>query len=281
MSTVMSNLLACPVCQQPLQQQDNNLRCSAGHSFDRAKQGYWNLLLSHKKKSKDPGDNAGMVQARREFLDQGHYAELSAQINQLVVDNLPAEPSRILDMGCGEGFYTAVLEQALQAAERNDQLIGLDISKHAVKAACKRSPSIEWLVASGANIPVPDNSLDALTVLFSRLMPDAFAKPLKQKGLLLLAWTGEQHLIELRELIYDKVRASNYDPVQQLDPLFQLESITDVSYGFELNDNHSIQTLLGMTPHSQRMPQHKRDQFAELQQLSLTLDVKLGLFRRR
>ena len=277
----MNTPLACPVCQQPLQQQDNKLRCSAGHSFDRAKQGYWNLLLSHKKKSKDPGDNAEMVQARRDFLDQGHYSQLSDQINQLVLNSLPETPSRILDMGCGEGFYTAALEQALSDAGRQDALIGLDISKHAVKAACARSKSIDWLVASGANIPVPAQSLEGLTVLFSRLMPEAFAKPLKQNGFLLLAWTGEQHLIELRELIYDEVRPSRYDPVKQLESLFALESVSEVNYRFALDDNHSIQTLLGMTPHSQRMPQAKREQFAELTSLQLTLDVKLGLFRRR
>lgn len=278
----MNTPLACPVCQQPLQQQEeNNLRCCAGHSFDRAKQGYWNLLLSHKKKSKDPGDNAGMVQARRDFLEQGHYQQLSEQINQLVLNSLPETPSCILDMGCGEGFYTAALEQTLSDAGRNDTLIGLDISKHAVKAACTRSKSIDWLVASGANIPVPEKSLDGLTVLFSRLMPEAFAKPLKQNGFLLLAWTGEQHLIELRELIYDEVRPSRYDPVNQLEPLFELESVTEANYNFVLNDNHSIQTLLGMTPHSQRMPQAKREQFVELTSLKLTLDVKLGLFRRR
>ena len=143
----MNTPLACPVCQQTLQQQDNNLRCSAGHSFDRAKQGYWNLLLSHKKKSKDPGDNAEMVQARRDFLDQGHYRQLSDQINQLVLNSLPETPSRILDMGCGEGFYTAALEQALSDAGREDALIGLDISKHAVKSACAlaASPSTGWL----------------------------------------------------------------------------------------------------------------------------------------
>jgi len=281
MSTSMIAPLACPVCQQSLQQQDKNLRCSAGHSFDRAKQGYWNLLLSHKKKSKDPGDNAAMVQARRDFLDQGHYRQLSDRINRLVLNSLPEAPSRILDMGCGEGFYTAALEQALHDAGRQDALIGLDISKHAVKAACARSKSIDWLVASGANIPVPVESLDGLTVLFSRLMPEAFAKPLKQDGFLLLAWTGEQHLIELRELIYDEVRPSHYDPVKQLESLFELESVTEVNYGFALDDNHSILTLLGMTPHSQRMPQAKREQFAALTSLQLTLDVKLGLFRRR
>ena len=277
----MTALLACPVCQSDLSRQDKNLCCAQGHSFDRAKQGYWNLLLSHKKKSKDPGDNAGMVQSRRAFLDQGHYTQLSDQVNQLILANLPADAAQILDMGCGEGFYTAALEQALTDAGRQDQLIGLDISKHAVKAACTRSKSIEWLVASGANIPVPESSLDVLTVLFSRLMPEAFAKPLKQDGLLLLAWTGEQHLIELRELIYDEVRPSGYDPVKQLESLFELHSITEVNYGFALHDNPSIQTLLGMTPHSQRMAQTKREQFAQLEQLNLTLDVKLGLFRRR
>lgn len=277
----MTALLACPVCQAPLAQQDNRLCCSQGHSFDRAKQGYWNLLLSHKKKSKDPGDNAEMVQARRHFLDQGHYRQLSDQINQLVLNSLPETASRILDMGCGEGFYTAALEQALTDAGRDDTLIGLDISKHAVKAASTRSKSIDWLVASGANIPVPAQSLDGLTVLFSRLMPDAFAKPLKQNGVLLLAWTGEQHLIELRELIYDEVRPSRYDPVKQLEPLFELESISEVKYSFALDNNPSILTLLGMTPHSQRMPQAKRELFAKLTSLQLTLDVKLGLFRRR
>ena len=277
----MTALLTCPVCQSSLTMQDNRLSCTQGHSFDRAKQGYWNLLLSHKKKSKDPGDNAEMVRARRHFLDQGHYRQLSDRINQLVLSSLPDTPSHILDMGCGEGFYTSTLEQALSDAGRTDALIGLDISKHAVKAACARSQSIDWLVASGANIPVPAESLDGLTVLFSRLMPEAFAKPLKQGGFLLLAWTGEQHLIELRELIYDEVRPSHYDPVKQLVPLFELESVTEVNYGFALNDNQSILTLLGMTPHSQRMPQAKREQFAALTSLQLTLDVKLGLFRRR
>lgn len=278
----MNTRLSCPVCQSNLVQQDKTLSCTQGHTFDRAKQGYWNLLLAHKKRSKDPGDNSAMVQARRQFLNQGHYDTLSDRINRQVQDALcDTTDARILDMGCGEGFYTVSLENALSEANCTAQLIGLDISKHAVKAACARSKNITWLVASGANIPVPDNSLDGLTVLFSRLMPEAFAKPLKKDGLLLLAWTGEQHLIEMRELIYDEIRPSRYDPVKQLEDLFELQSITPVSYPFELNDNHSIQTLLGMTPHSQRMPQAARERFASLNNLALTLDVNLGLFRRR
>ncbi|MFC6671418.1 putative RNA methyltransferase [Marinobacterium aestuariivivens] len=66
--------LLCPVCREPLAQQARQLRCAGGHSFDQARQGYWNLLLVQRKRSKDPGDNAPMVQARRDFLDQGHYA---------------------------------------------------------------------------------------------------------------------------------------------------------------------------------------------------------------
>ena len=33
----------CPLCGAPLAG-DNALKCSSGHSFDRAKEGYWHLL---------------------------------------------------------------------------------------------------------------------------------------------------------------------------------------------------------------------------------------------
>ncbi|MGB0466657.1 MAG: putative RNA methyltransferase [Pontibacterium sp.] len=275
------SLLSCPVCQRPLTLQDNSLRCDNGHPFDRARQGYWNLLLAHQKRSKDPGDNSAMVQARRAFLNQGHYNGLSDAVNQLLLRTLTDfQSAKLLDMGCGEGFYTAAMENALQQANIQAELIGLDISKHAVKAACSRSKSINWLVASGANMPVPEHSLDGLVVMFSRLMPEAFSKVLKKDGFLLLAWTGDQHLIEMRERIYDEIRPSHYDPVDQLKNLFTPEHIEPVSYPFTLTDNAAIQTLLGMTPHSQRMSQAARERFSNLESLPLTLDVKLGLFRR-
>ncbi|MDD3276171.1 MAG: hypothetical protein PHP93_03860, partial [Kiritimatiellales bacterium] len=65
--------LLCPVCNSPLDWIAKECRCANGHSFDPAKEGYVNLLLSHQRKSSHPGDNAAMIQARRRFFDSGAY----------------------------------------------------------------------------------------------------------------------------------------------------------------------------------------------------------------
>lgn len=273
---------ACPVCRQPLAKHDRQLRCERGHSFDQARQGYWNLLLVQRKRSRDPGDNAEMVQARRAFLDQGHYAPLSDRVNALLCDALKHRtgPAQLLDMGCGEGYYSARLEQALLANGITAEIIGLDISKHAVRAACQRSHSIRWLVASGADMPVGESSLDAITLLFSRLMPEPLARALKPGGLLLIAWPGDEHLIELRRLIYREVRPSGFDPLPQLSDSFRLLSQEQLRHSFTLDSADNIRTLLGMTPHSQRMPAAAREALEARSSLSLTLDVNLALFER-
>ncbi|MCV6589787.1 MAG: methyltransferase domain-containing protein [Marinobacterium sp.] len=290
--------LACPVCRAALIRTDNNLRCSAGHSFDRARQGYWNLLLAHKKRSKDPGDNATMVQARHNFLEQGYYQRLSDAVNKMAVSalngNLEAvHQPKVTDMGCGEGYYTERLHSSLvenltcnQLRENYPQpcpptVSALDISRHAIKAACRRTKAIQWIVASGADMPLADDSQDLLCVLFSRLMPDAFARVLKPGAHLLIAWPGENHLIELRKEIYDEVRPSRFDPITQLNEQFKAIEQQQIRYPFTLQSQEDIQALLGMTPHSQRMASDRRARLNALNSLPLTLDVNLALLRKR
>ena len=271
--------LTCPVCKEALTQNERNLRCINGHSFDAARQGYWNLLLVQKKRSLDPGDNPAMVQARRRFLDLGFYQLLSERINQLATAQLSADRvNNILDMGCGEGYYTQRLEHHLDSLEYPSQITGLDISKHAVKAACQRSKKINWLVASGADIPLPEQTLDLQMVLFSRLMPDAFARPMKPNSALLVAWPGPQHLIELRQLIYAEIKESQFDPATTLAPAFEQQSIEQVSYKFTLKNAEEINALLAMTPHGQHLSTEARERLDQLDHLELTLDVNLGLF---
>jgi len=274
-------LLTCPVCKALLIQQDKHLCCENNHSFDAAKQGYWNLLLAHKKRSKDPGDNPAMVQARRHFLELGFYESLSDQINQLAITALDSIDSpSILDMGCGEGYYTTRLQDALNTAQKTASIAALDISKHAIKAACNRTKAITWLVASGADTPLPPESLDLQLVLFSRLMPEAFAKPMKPGSTLIVAWPGEQHLIELRKLIYKEIKASHFDPVSTLNEQFDLAHKARVTYPFTLSSANQIASLLAMTPHGQRLAPEAQEKIHQLENLPLTLDVNLGVFTR-
>lgn len=273
--------LNCPVCLQPLEGNNKHLECPQRHSFDAARQGYWNLLLANQKRSKDPGDNAEMVQARRNFLALGHYQPLAEAVSTRVTTlGDKTDNYRIVDMGCGEGYYTSAMRNQLEQTGNTFQLAGLDISKHAVKAAAVQDKAIAWMVASGARMPVADSSLDLVTVLFSRLMPEEFSRTLKPAGKLLIAYPGEQHLIELRELIYDQVRQSGFDPGKLLGNDFQHCSTETVQYQFCLPDQQQIQQLLAMTPHGWRINQNARERLSQLEQLELTLDVNLALFER-
>ena len=59
-------LLACPVCGRGLEAEPPRLVCPAGHSFDRARSGYVNLMTG--RPSRRVGDTGEMVRARSRFL---------------------------------------------------------------------------------------------------------------------------------------------------------------------------------------------------------------------
>lgn len=272
-----SSVLACPVCQLPIAIQSKTLRCTNHHSFDQAKQGYWNLLIVQQKKSKDPGDNPAMVQARRDFLELAHYAPLANAVAVKLQQALERTPqANVLDMGCGEGYYTAQWVKTLA----QHHFIGLDISKHAVKAATKRTQEATWLVATGAKMPIIDNSLDAITVVFSRLMPLPFARVLKDNGLLIFVWPGDKHLVQLKEVLYDALKTSQFDPVAELEPLFSLVSKETLTFDFKLEDKQHLLTLLEMTPHGQRINQQKKQELFTQLPFTLTFSVNIGCFKK-
>ena len=75
-------MLICPVCGNPLEFQNNVARCSLGHCFDVAREGYVNLLRSSK--SGDLiGDDKASARCRRDFLNKGYYASLKDALCQL------------------------------------------------------------------------------------------------------------------------------------------------------------------------------------------------------
>lgn len=270
-------ILACPLCRAPLAPFENSLVCEAKHCFDRAKQGYWNLLSVQQKKSLDPGDNPQMVQARSQFLDLDHYLPLVEAVQTILQRELQGlQSAQVLDMGCGEGYYTHQWQRHLS----QHQFIGLDISKHAIKAATRRSRQISWLVASGANMPVADHSLDVLSVLFSRLMPEPFAKVLKDDALLILVWPTQDHLLQLKQAMYQQIKPSNYDPVAELSPLFSVISQQTLAFDFSLDQPEHLQTLLLMTPHGQRINAEIKASLMNQLPIKLRFSVNIGCFKK-
>ena len=105
----------CPLCGEKLTG-DSTLKCTKGHCFDRAKEGYWHLLPVQSMRTKAPGDSKEMVAARRAFLNAGYYGIFGRALGELCLEyGLPAAPDaplHLLDAGCGEGWYDRCIAQA-------------------------------------------------------------------------------------------------------------------------------------------------------------------------
>ena len=93
---------SCPLCHQPLSREKNSYICPQRHQFDMAKEGYVNLLPVQHKRSRDPGDSAEMMQARRAFLDAGHYQPLRDAIVAQLQERLDEKATAVLDIGCSD-----------------------------------------------------------------------------------------------------------------------------------------------------------------------------------
>ena len=246
-------MLACPICSAALEPVDNGVACPANHRFDRARQGYLNLLPVQHKNSRDPGDNQAMVEARRRFLDGGHYAPVAKRLAELLAERAPA---RWLDIGCGEGYYTAQVADALPAADG----YALDISREAVKRACKRNPQLSWLVASMARIPLLDASCQALLSVFSPLDWQEAKRVLAPGGGLMRIGPNSDHLLELREKLYDQVRDYSDDKHLALVPEGMHHAHSEeLRFTLKVDSEQARADLLAMTPHGWRASAEKRE----------------------
>ena len=264
--------LRCPLCHAPLVLTQHAASCEAGHSFDRARTGYLNLLPVQHKHSRQPGDDAAMVRARSEFLEGGHYAPLrDALCNQL----RELQPPQMLDSGCGEGWYSAAF------AACAGEVIALDISKEAIRRAARRDPKITWLVASSAELPLADASVDLMTAIFSPLKVSEAARVLRPAGSVLVAVPDARHLWELRTLLYEEVRPHQPHKWQaELAPWFDLHSETRVSFRLELGDAAAVQSLLRMTPYAWHATADRRATVAALPALSVAVEFRILRFLR-
>jgi len=279
MSITPSQALACPLDGLPLHCTGSVWRCTSGHSFDIASQGYTNLLPVQHKRSRDPGDSKEMVAARRRFLTAGFYQPIAAAVSRAVLADLPADASiSCLDAGCGEGYYLRQLATAVPD-EQTLALLGLDISKWAVLSAAKRDKRATWVVGSNANLPVLSGTLDRVLCMFGFPVYPEFARVLKPGGRLVQVDAGPDHLRELRAIIYPSLKPERTAELQTPDGFSRLSTET-LRFSIELTSPEQIADLLAMTPHLYRASAEGRDKAAALTALSLSVEVRLTCFKR-
>ena len=243
------SLFRCPLCGDGLVREEHRAVCGKGHSFDVARQGYVHPLPVNKMHSKLPGDSREMVEGRRRFLEAGYYAPFRQELCRLAAAcasqlGSPAGEGLLLcDAGCGEGYYTAGLHEALPQA----QVCGFDISKLAVKAAAGKYKSVEFGVASSFAIPLGKASVHLLTDVFSPLAAEEFARVVKPGGFFLYAVPGERHLYGLKELLYENPYENPHRETEY--PGFRFVGRTAVRGEIRVPDSQTAVDLFTMTPY--------------------------------
>jgi 23S rRNA (guanine745-N1)-methyltransferase len=275
---VISMLFLCPKCKKNLIVKEGGVAlCESGHAYDRSKEGYYNLLLGAA--GGTHGDNAEMISARREFLSKGYYAPLADAIAEAAWRLAPAAES-ILDAGCGEGYYTerVYAEFSSHRGECSALINAFDISKAAVKRAAKRIPGGSFAVASSYAIPLADGSVDLIINTFSPLAAEETLRVLKPGGIFLMAIPAEEHLYELKSVIYDKPYKN--EPQSTALPGFVLIEKKSIRFQMELECASDIKNLFMMTPYAYRTSAEGRARALALEELSCCADFIILAYRK-
>jgi len=190
-------MLLCTVrtCHQPLVREERRVICARGHSFDVARSGYINLLQPQDRRSKQPGDTADAVAARRRLHDRGVTAPLRDAVASIV--NVKSDDA-VLDAGCGDGFYLASV---------GGNAHGVDISLPAIEAAAKRYPDREWIVANADRfVPYSDATFARVLSITARMNSSEFRRVVCDDGRLLVAIPAPDDLVEVRGAGRDRVQ---------------------------------------------------------------------------
>ena len=268
------NNYSCPLCDKSLQLADDqrSLRCDNNHQFDRAKQGYFNLLPVQRKKSKEPGDSKGMISARSDFLAADYYQPLAHKIAQLIEHKQSDQQFTMLDIGCGEGYYSRQIKQLIPDIIQ----YGIDIAKPAIIKAAKADKNGHYAVASSDKLPLADDSLDLIMKVYAPANDQELQRVLKSDGTLLTVTPAARHLWQLREFIYTDVREHDTQDTQFAG--FELTQSERLSYAITPSRAHRI-ALLQMTPFAWRANEQVSAQIADADDLSIELDFIINLYQ--
>ena len=261
---------ACPICQKNLTLVESSLKCENRHSFDLAKFGYVNLAPQIKQSANYDKEN---FQNRQQILEAGFYQVILEAISDL----LAARPSAktVLDIGCGEGFYS----RKLQERHSDKTFYAFDISKDSVQVAAKSETNwaVNWFVGDLARLPIKDASMDILLDIFSPANYGEFRRVLSKDGILIKVIPTENHLKEIRQLVQDQLTKkdySNQDIKEHFQEHFSIQSSQIASLTRPITAEQR-QALLSMTPLLFHVDQTKID-WSQLTEITIEAEILVG-----
>lgn len=265
-----ASAFACPICQENLALVESSLKCENRHSFDLAKFGYVNLAPQIKQSANYDKEN---FQNRQQILEAGFYQAILEAISDLLSNSKNAKT--ILDIGCGEGFYS----RKLQEDHSEKTFYAFDISKDSVQIAAKSEPNwaVNWFVGDLARLPITDASMDILLDIFSPANYGEFRRVLSKDGILIKVIPTENHLKEIRQKVQDQLTNKDYSN-QDIKEHFQEHFTTLSNQTASLTKTitaEQLQALLSMTPLLFHIDQTKID-WSQLTAITIEAEILVG-----
>ena len=261
---------ACPICQEKLTLVESSLKCNNRHSFDLAKFGYVNLAPQIKQSANYDKEN---FQNRQQILEAGFYQAILEVVSDLLSNSKNAKT--ILDIGCGEGFYS----RKLQERHPDKTFYAFDISKASVQIASKSEPNwaVNWFVGDLARLPIKDASMDILLDIFSPANYGEFRRVLSKDGILIKVIPTKNHLKEIRQKVQDQLTNkdySNQDIKNHFQEHFTILSNQTASLTKTITTDQ-LQALLSMTPLLFHIDQSKID-WSQLTEITIEAEILVG-----
>lgn len=261
---------ACPICQENLTLVETSFKCCNRHSFDLAKFGYINLEPQIKQSANYDKEN---FQNRQQILEAGFYQAILEAVSDLLSNSKNAKT--ILDIGCGEGFYS----RKLQERHPDKTFYAFDISKDSVQIAAKSEPNwaVNWFVGDLARLPIKDASMDILLDIFSPANYGEFRRVLSKDGILIKVIPTKNHLKEIRQKVQDQLTNkgySNQDIKEHFQEHFTILSSQTASLTKTITAEQ-LQALLSMTPLLFHIDQSKID-WSQLTEITIEAEILVG-----
>ena len=274
MNERMINALRCPVCGAAFEVGNGgrSLLCLCErkrHCYDLSSSGYVNFAPPSQSHS---GDSKEAVRARTSFLDGGAYAPIRDAVSDAVKHYAEG---LVIDAGCGEGYYSSAL------ANVADGVIGFDLSKFGVEAAAKRTKgktNALFAVAGIYDMPLFDACAGAVVNIFAPCATEEFKRVLNDDGILIAVGAGKDHLLGLKQAIYET--AYENDGREDMPPDMTLLEEKSVSYEITLSDNETIANLFSMTPYYYRTGEQDREKLRHLEYVTTPVDVFVRVYKK-
>ena len=270
--------LRCPICKENMSLKGEESLICVGerhHCFDLASSGYVNLMPPGQAGG---GDSKQAVRARSAFLNLGHYQPIADTLCEML-DRYTSPPRGLLiDAGCGEGYYTD------RPTHLGFSVAGVDLSKFATDAAAKRAAQIApdgafFSVSSVFDLPFCDGCAQAVINVFAPCVEKEFTRVLRHDGVLAVAYAGPDHLMGLKDAIYEKTKQN--EGRADLPREMVLIEERRVRFDIEVQGSDNLQNLFAMTPYYWKTSPQDSAKLTKLDRLETTVDVIIALYRKK